>query len=94
MASAGYRLLTLGHMDAGDGTLEALESMRQAVYDKIDSDGWVHSATDPMGWESPVSNSPEAQSFVLLLESAAKQYWETEGITRMMSSVGARRRRR
>lgn len=75
IASATYRLAAfngnLQHIQAADNAY-------QLVVNSLDQDGWLLNAVDPLLWnvfETPGTWSPEAQSFVLLLHAAWRDFY-------------------
>ncbi|KAF9647034.1 Six-hairpin glycosidase [Thelephora ganbajun] len=75
IASVTFRLAVL------KGDSSAYISSANAAYDfvhrNIDNDGWLRNTVDPLTFYTPSSSdqpSPEAQSFVLLLEAARRDF--------------------
>ena len=75
IASVTFRLAVI------KGDRSAYISNANAAYDfvksNIDSDGWLRNTVDPLTFytlSSPNETSPEGQSFVLLLESARRDF--------------------
>jgi len=42
-------------------------------------DGWLQNTTDPYSFVIPGPHSPEAQSFVVMLDAASREYYELNG---------------
>lgn len=58
------------HIDAATQALEYIKS-------NVDSDGWLQNTVDPLTFSTESTNdthSPEGQAFVLLLQSAYRDY--------------------
>ena len=75
IASVTFRLAVI------NGDNSTYISNANAAYDfvsnNIDSDGWLRNTVDPLSFYallSPNATSPEGQSFVLLLESARRDF--------------------
>lgn len=74
IASATYRFATFND---NRKHIEAADKAYQLVVDSINQDGWLLNAVDPLLWnvhETEGSWSPEAQSFVLLVHAAWRDF--------------------
>lgn len=91
MASVTFRLAVV------KGQNLTYISNANAAYDfvrcNIDGDGWLRNTVDPLTFDTlsgPDDPSPEGQSFVLLLESARRDFQDwaevTWGVTRVNSA--------
>ncbi|SCV67160.1 BQ2448_5806 [Microbotryum intermedium] len=73
LASVPFRLAQLGHGTSAQ--LTTATALRDKVIPKIStSSGWLQGCVNPLSWEQTTNTSPEAQSFVLLLEAAYRAY--------------------
>jgi hypothetical protein len=71
IVAAYYRWLTLGPMNAPDWLRSAAAKAFDGVVAKIDNDGWLTQAINPMGpWVVDGAKSPEGQSFVGMMWAA------------------------
>lgn len=75
LASVTYRMAYI----AGDDThLNAANRAMALIEKSIDDDGWLQNTVNPYTFSSPntgENHSPEGQAFVLLLQSAWRDYW-------------------
>ncbi|KZV92808.1 Six-hairpin glycosidase [Exidia glandulosa HHB12029] len=79
LAAAQYRLATI---TGSKHNIDAAARAMQRMIDLVDADGWIQGAVDPLAFDKPTADgkhSPEAQSFVLFLDTAARKYYETVG---------------
>lgn len=78
LAAATFRYASI----TGDETyIPAAICALQLIRDSVDSDGWLLNTVDPESFSTPSApgqHSPEGQSFVLLLESAARDWEQTQ----------------
>jgi rhamnogalacturonyl hydrolase YesR len=75
IASVAFRLAVLNGNNAT--YIANANAAYNFVYRNIDSDGWLRNTVDPLTFNSlsqPDDPSPEGQSFVLLLESARRDF--------------------
>ncbi|KZW03864.1 hypothetical protein EXIGLDRAFT_715909 [Exidia glandulosa HHB12029] len=75
LAAAQYRIASI---TGSSLNIDAAERALQRVMDLIDSSGWLHGPVDPLAFDKQTSgdeHSPEAQSFVLMLDAASRAYY-------------------
>lgn len=79
LAGAAYRLsamdLTSAYVPYAERTYNNVSTYLNSA---AGSDGWVAPVVNPYDWSAPGSKSPEAQSFVLIME-AARRDWVANG---------------
>ncbi|SCZ96366.1 BZ3500_MvSof-1268-A1-R1_Chr8-2g10146 [Microbotryum saponariae] len=73
LASVPFRLAQLGHGTSAQ--LASATALRDKLISKINtSSGWLQGCVNPLSWQQTSNTSPEAQSFILLLEAAYRAY--------------------
>ncbi|TFK56177.1 Six-hairpin glycosidase [Heliocybe sulcata] len=75
LASVTYRM---AYITGDDTYLHAANRALALVASSVDEDGWLTNTVDPYTFNSPTApgdHSPEGQAFVLLLQSAWRDYW-------------------
>lgn len=80
IASAIYRLAQM-EVQGAEAFVPQAERIRQATYNNIDEEtGWIKHVVDPLDWYVEIDQSPEAQAFTLLMESAWRGYTGQDGV--------------
>lgn len=81
LAAGTFRLaaLVFGTSNAPYVNVAAAEKGREWVIAQIGSDGWLRNVVDPYDWhkEQSAGQSPEGQSFVLMLQAAYRDWYTT-----------------
>lgn len=86
MASVSYRMAQLG---LDDSTLKQADIARHAVFAGVDTTtGWLAPVVNPLDWTSEGQESPEGQSFTLLLSAAYRDYNNATGQTAPANGSG------
>ncbi|KAM0752065.1 hypothetical protein T439DRAFT_312181 [Meredithblackwellia eburnea MCA 4105] len=82
MAATVYRLASLGKLNNQSAQITTAELIRKAVYGNVvASTGWLTNVVNPLSWTVQTNQSPEAEAFVMLLQTA--WYDWTTGSVRM-----------
>jgi hypothetical protein len=72
MAATSYRLAQLG---VDNTTLPSADIARRAVFARVNTTtGWLDPVVDPMDWSRQGKESPEGQSFTVILTAAHRDY--------------------
>ncbi|GAA5831677.1 hypothetical protein JCM11251_000791 [Rhodosporidiobolus azoricus] len=75
LAASAYRLAQLNSTAVPYNTLQHAATIRAAVNGKVStSSGWLAPVVNPLSFKERSSTSPEGQAFVLLLQSAWRDY--------------------
>lgn len=86
MASVSYRLAQLG---LDNSTLQQADIARHAVLSGVDTaTGWLNPVVDPLDWSKEGRDSPEGQSFTLLLAASYRDYNNATGQTAPANGSG------
>ncbi|KAI5477419.1 Glycosyl hydrolase, family 88 [Pseudohyphozyma bogoriensis] len=77
LAAASYRL---AYLNVTTSTIASAEITRQAVYNAVSSStGILSPVVDPLSYGQQGTQSPEAEAFVLLMDSAWRDWYAQEG---------------
>ncbi|KAK9771906.1 putative Six-hairpin glycosidase [Seiridium cardinale] len=78
LTATAYRLATLEPQDFGGTYTAWADEKRQAIIERIGDDGLLYPVINPLDWSdrTPSHESPEAQSFAILMFSAYRDYTE------------------
>ncbi|KAI1388368.1 uncharacterized protein F4822DRAFT_443398 [Hypoxylon trugodes] len=76
LTATAYRMAQLEPADFGNNYISWADSKRQAITDKISSDGLLSPVINPLNWKdkTPATESPEAQSFAVLMFAAHRDF--------------------
>ncbi|KAK4047821.1 hypothetical protein OIV83_005164 [Microbotryomycetes sp. JL201] len=74
LCATTFRLASLG-LSQTPTNIQAAIRIRQAVLSRIDSStGWVNGCVDPIKWNVQTDQSPESLAFILMMESAFRDF--------------------
>ncbi|KAH7098053.1 Six-hairpin glycosidase [Auriculariales sp. MPI-PUGE-AT-0066] len=73
LASYRYALIT------GTTVHESAEKALRRLTELVDDDGWVQRVVNPIDFANEGEHSPEAQSFVVMLDVASREYYNQSG---------------
>lgn len=76
LTATAYRMAQLEPADFGSSYASWADSKRQAITDRISDDGLLSPVINPLNWgdRTPGTESPEAQSFAVLMFAAHRDY--------------------
>ncbi|KAI0900420.1 hypothetical protein F4806DRAFT_448610 [Annulohypoxylon nitens] len=76
LTATAYRMAQLEPADFGHSYTSWADSKRQTIVGKISSDGLLSPVINPLNWndKTPATQSPEAQSFAVLMFSAHRDF--------------------
>ena len=80
LASAAYRLATLGAIPKMGGLVAKAEKLRLAVEKGVGKDGWLSPVVKPRLYKAPFvvgKQNPQSGAFVLLMEAAWRDWKAT-----------------